>query len=137
MGETVKILSYFDGSDRSLKALAKAEGLLDLAQDELLLLMVIPKVKIEGMEGFDQEHKKKMKDILDRQAEILKGRAVHCRAFFEEGDIVDIIVNMADYYEVATVVLGYQTEEKMSPFTVGSISEEVSKRCHRPVLAIQ
>lgn len=117
--------------------MAKAEELLDLAQDELLLLMVIPTVKIEGVEGFDQEYKKKMKDILDRQADILRSRGIKCRTHFEEGDIVDIIINMANFYEVATVVLGYQKEEKMSPFTIGSISEEVSKRCHRPVLAIQ
>ena len=132
-----KFLAYFDGSDISMKALLKAEELIDPSKDELLLLMVIPMVNIQGVEGFDEGYKQKMKDHLDSQLGILKGRGVRCRGYFEEGDIVDIIINMAEYHEVTTVILGYQKEEKMSPFTPGSISEQVSKRCHRPVLAIQ
>ena len=132
-----KVLSYFDGSDLSLKALSKAESIMDPARDELLLLMVIPTVRIEGVEGFDQGHKMRMRELLDRQLEVLRSRGVRCRAYFEEGDIVDIIVNMADYHEVSAVVLGYQRDDKMSPFMVGSIYEMVSKRCKRPVMAIQ
>jgi hypothetical protein len=44
---------------------------------------------------------------------------------------------MAQYFEVSLVVLHHLREEKLSPFTLGSISEQVSKRIHRPILMIE
>lgn len=131
------MLVYFDGTELSLKALRKTEDIMDPQDDEILLLAIIPDVKIEGMEGVDEKKKQQLKDSLDRHVEILKGRDIKVRGFFETGDIVDIIVNMAEYFKADLVVIGHDEDEHVSPFTLGSISEQVSKRIHRPILIIQ
>lgn len=128
---------YFDGTELSQKALRKTEDIIDPEEDEIIVLAVIPEVKIEGMEGVDEETKKKLKQDLDKHVEILTGRGVKTRGFLEFGDIVDIIVNMAEYYEADLVVIGREEEEHVSPFTLGSIAEQASKRIHRPILIIQ
>ena len=110
---------------------------MDPEADEILLLAIIPEVKIEGIEGVDEKKKQELKDSLDKHVEILKGRDIKVRGFFETGDIVDIIVNMAEYYEADLVVIGHDEDEHVSPFTLGSISEQASKRIHRPILIIQ
>jgi nucleotide-binding universal stress UspA family protein len=94
-------------------------------------------VKIEGMEGVDDETKRELKKDLDKHVEILTGRGLNVRGFLEFGDIVDIIVNMAEYFEADLVVIGREEEEHVSPFTLGSIAEQASKRIHRPILIIQ
>ena len=131
------MLVYFDGTELSQKALRKTEEIIDPEEDEILVLAVIPEVKIEGMEGVDEETRKKRKEALDKHVEILKGRDIKVRGFLEEGDIVDIIVNMAEYYKADLVVIGREEEEHVSPFTLGSIAEQASKRIHRPILIIQ
>jgi nucleotide-binding universal stress UspA family protein len=112
-----KVLVYFDGTELSQKALRKTEDIIDPEEDEILVLAVIPEVKIEGMEGVDDETKRELKEDLDKHVEILTGRGVNVRGFLEFGDIVDIIVNMAEYFEADLVVIGREEEEHVSPFT--------------------
>ena len=128
---------YFDGTELSQKALRKTEDIINPDEDEILVLVVIPEVKIEGMEGVDEETKKELKQDLDKHVEILTGRGIKAKGFLEHGDIVDIIVNMAEYFKADLVVIGHEEEEHVSPFTLGSIAEQASKRIHRPILIIQ
>jgi nucleotide-binding universal stress UspA family protein len=132
-----KVLVYFDGTELSLKALRKTEEIIDQELDQIFLLAIIPEVKIEGVEEVDDEQKTELKKALDRQVETLTARGIDVMGLMEFGDIVEIIVNRAEQMEVDLVVIGHEEDEHVSPFTLGSISEQASKRIHRPILIIQ
>lgn len=132
-----KLLVYYDGSESSEKALWKAEDIMDTEQDEILLLSVIPDVKIEGFEDVDDDTKRNLKASVEKIMGVLKARNIKCKNFLEHGNIVDIIVNMAQYFEVDLVIIADKGDEKLSPFTMGSVSEQVSKQVHRPILTVK
>ena len=131
-----KLVAY-DGTESSQKAVERATGLL-LADDELLLLMVVPTEAIAELAEIppDVTLQSAQETVAAEVAELRK-RNVNVRGLVKEGDIADEILKLASEIGVDLIVIGHSGVSKVGRFAVANVAEQVYKRSERPVLIVK
>lgn len=73
---------------------------------------------------------------LDRMAEELIREGIHSHSEIRQGEVAQMLVDVAAQYEAGLIVIGTEGKEGAGPLLVGSIAEQVVRRAHCAVLAV-
>jgi len=73
---------------------------------------------------------------LDRMAAELIREGIHSHSEIRQGEVAQMLVDVATQYEAGLIVIGTEGKEGAGPVLVGSIAEQVVRRAHCAVLAV-
>ncbi|MEN3793251.1 universal stress protein [Fulvimarina sp. MAC3] len=114
-----KVLVAYDGGQSILKA-------LDFIRSSPLLKGTDIEVVKATSNASDPE--------LDRVCEDLKAAGLTARCRTLKGDVEDAIVEECDREDIDLVVVGASGHSRLRAFFVGSVANEIVRKCKRPVL---
>lgn len=74
--------------------------------------------------------------VLDQMAAELIREGIHSHSEIRQGEVAQMLVDVAAQYEAGLIVIGTEGKEGAGPVLVGSIAEEVVRRAQCAVLAV-
>ena len=140
-----KILVGIDGSEVSLQALKQAVDLARQLGSEITVVSVINEMKMPFSAEFGlwarESHENLIRKVLENlNTEILKIREKHpemkVEALIEEGRPAKKIVEIAETEEFDLIVIGRRGNGLVDHLIIGSVSSEVIRTSHTPVLIV-
>ncbi len=140
-----KILVGIDGSEVSLQALKQAVDLARQLGSEITVVSVINEMKMPFSAEFGlwarESHENLIRKVLESlNSAIVKIRDNHPKmkveARIEEGRPAKKIIEIADAEGFDLIVLGRRGNGLVDHFIMGSVSSEVVRTSHRPVLIV-
>ncbi|EAU40336.1 hypothetical protein FP2506_03880 [Fulvimarina pelagi HTCC2506] len=114
-----KVLVAYDGGQSILKAL-----------DFLRSSPLLKRTQIEVVKATNQASDPE----LDRVCEDLKGVGLNVRCRTLQGDVEEAIISECDREDIDLVVAGASGHSRLRAFFVGSVANEIVRKCKRPVL---
>lgn len=131
------IVVAYDGSDASRKGLEKAIA-LQSEGDEIVLVSILPKAKIQEMSEIDQgEGIGSLREKANDALKDLRRRGIKAMAIIQEGDVVEGILEFAERMDSSMIVIGAGGVSKIGKFALGSVADAVSRQSKRPVLIVR
>lgn len=140
-----KILVGIDGSEVSLQALKQAVDLARQLGSEITVVSVINEMKMPFSAEFGlwarESHENLIRNVLESlNTAILKIREKHpemkVEALIEEGRPAKKIVEIAETEEFDLIVIGRRGNGLAGHLIMGSVSSEVIRTSHSPVLIV-
>jgi nucleotide-binding universal stress UspA family protein len=132
----MKILIPIDDSEQSLSMLTWATQFLNPGNSHICLLHIIPFLPDCPPETFMIEHGI---ELLNRAKALLKNagfEAVESNYLVETGSVGRAICRYADEKEVDQIVMGSHGRGALASLLMGSVSQEVFRQAHQPVVII-
>lgn len=136
MGE---ILVAYDDSELAKKALTRAIELMKDG-DEIIILYVIPIPLIKEFADFVPEKTiAKARELVNKEVGELQKRKIKAIGVVREGSISDEIIKFSKELECDLIIMGSRGKghETVSPFVIGSVTENVIRGSACPVLIVK
>lgn len=140
MGKYRKILVAFDGSESSKNALLQS---FRLAKDEkswLTVTSVIPpytgELDLTGVKDIKRALSKPCEDALSMAEDMAKTNGALIKTVWEEGEIYERIVDLADSENCDLIVMGRKGLRGIERVFVGSVTARVIGHTQRDVLVV-
>lgn len=134
-----RILLATDGSEDAVRATEAAVDLAGRSGSELHLVYVWHDVHTPYAHGFvKRELERQGQEILDAQMKRIEdaGGSV-TKAHLREGRTSDEVLELGDELDAGLLVVGSQGYGRVRSILMGSHSEDVVQRAHRPVLVVR
>ena len=136
MGE---ILVAYDDSEMAKKALGRATAMMKDG-DELIILYVIPIPLIKEFAGIVPETTLvKAQELVNNEVGELQKRKIKAIGVVREGNIAEEIIKFSKELECEFIVMGSRGKghETVSPFVIGSVTENVIRGSSCPVFIVK
>lgn len=76
------------------------------------------------------------REILDKLARDLLLEGIHSHSEVRQGDVAEMLVEVAQQYEAGLIVIGTEGREGAGPVVVGAVAEQLVRAAVCPVLAV-
>ena len=137
-----RVLVAIDGSDHAELGLAHAARLATWSGAEVLVVVAFDhpvRFRRRGMlpgEAFVAQLEADAVELGSEAVELLLQRGLTARAIAVRGEAVEAILETAQAEDVDLVVIGRRGLGQLRDLLIGSVSDRVVSRCHRPVLVV-
>jgi nucleotide-binding universal stress UspA family protein len=133
-----KILTGYDGSEGSKKALNKAISLIQEG-GEIIILGVVPTPSDRNL--MDQTTyeclKKKAHEIIDDVIKDFGSHGYNLTGMVEEGDAAAKIIDIANKLDCDLIVLGGKGTSEIGRYPIGSVANKVVQYAYKPVMVVR
>ena len=136
MGE---ILVAYDDSDLAKKALTRAIELMK-EEDEIIILYVIPIPLIKEFADLEPDKTiAKGRELVSKEVSELQKRKIKAIGVVREGSIAEEIIKFSKELECEMIIMGSRGKghDSVSPFVIGSVTENVIRNSACPVLVVK
>lgn len=135
-----KILFAHDGGMLAERALVYLEHVARLEEAEVIVLHVYdPPERYSATDGYEalrEQFESVAHEIVDDVVALLQERDVVARGLALAGDSARTIIETARHEDVALIVIGSRGPSNVAELMLGSVSVEVLRHAHCPVLVV-
>ncbi|OPY31131.1 MAG: Universal stress protein family protein [Methanomassiliicoccales archaeon PtaU1.Bin124] len=136
----LKLLVAVDGSQGSVKAIAKAaEMAKEAVAYDIVLVYVVPVKEFPAMiaESDDEAQVRHGKAILDDMLEVANSNGVEARTELLRGHPAQSVLDYASSFQPSMIIVGNRGMNAARSALVGSVSSAISRKARHPVLVVR
>lgn len=138
--KTLRLLVAVDGSEGSIKAIAKAaEMARGAVAYDAVLVYVIPVQEFPAMiaEADEDAMIKQGRAILADMQEVAQGHGLEVRTELLRGHPAQRVLDYAQTYQPGMIIVGNRGMNAARSALVGSVSSTISRKAKHPVLVVR